>query len=306
MKTVFTTLYGSHLFGCPVPTSDEDYKSIHLETLHELLYEDTHALNDKDESGPFKVETETYSLRFFFEMLAKGRVIAMDMFFAPETFWRGSTDRAFWKQVQELRPYAVTRNIAPFAGYARQQAHKYGNKGMKILTVQKAIRLLKEKVSFQTMCDELKGMEGVRYTTEHAAGGDIRHIEICGKDWGETTSYDLWLPVLTELEGRYGERARLSTDGLDLKAQYQTIRIISEAIELLSTGFITFPRPEAATLLKIRQGVYGEAALRDLVDAKMDEMKAIKPLESLPEKPNWDVIKDFVHSTQRDFFKSVY
>ena len=302
MKSIFTTLYGSHLFGCNIPTSDEDYKSIHLEDLSDLLFLDTHALNTKDETGPTKIETETFSLRFYLKMLAGGQVIATDMFFAPPQFWRGEVS-PLWKEIQALKPYAITRRLHAFASYAKNQAFKYGNKGLKILTVQKAIKLLESNTGFEKLCEELKGMEGIKYTTEHAAGGDIRHIEICGKDWGETTAYHLWLPVLKDLEAQYGERARLSTRGVDLKAQYQTVRITSEAIELLSTGHLTFPRPEAPLLLSIRNNELGEEALRDLVENKLAELKETVPIDSLPEKADWEKLNDFILSAEKDFLK---
>ena len=303
MKNIFTTLYGSHMFGCAVATSDEDYKSVHLEDLKDFLFKDTHALNSKDETGPCKIESESFSLRFYLKMLAEGQVIATDMFFAPKKFWIVGQEMALWEQVHELKPFIITRNIAPFAGYARGQSYKYGNKGTKLLTVQKAIRLLEAKVSFDTLCEELQDMEGIKFSTEHAAGGDIRHLAICGKYFGETTDYRLWLEPIYRLEKQYGERARLSTSGLDLKAQYHTVRICCEAIELLSTGNLTFPRPEAPVLLQIRNGEFTEDALRNLVDSKLVELKATEAIDSLPVAPDWDKINDFIFSTEKDFLR---
>ena len=303
MNCVFTTLYGSHLFGCAVASSDEDYKSIHLESLKDLLGHngDTHAVNTLDSSGVCKVEQESFSLRFYLAMLAKGQVIAMDMFFSPKQFWRESVNQAFWGELQLLKPHILTSNLKPFGSYAKNQAFKYGNKGLKLLTVQKTIRLLEANEPFEKLVIELVGMEGIKFTTEHAAGGDIRHISICGKSFGETTAYSLWLPPLRVLEQHYGERARLSTGGLDLKAQYHTVRICSEALEFLSTGHITFPRPEAMTLLKIRSGAFTEEALRELVDTKMHELESCVVTSSLRPEPDWDVINDFIYSIEKDF-----
>ena len=300
MRQIFRTLYGSHLFGCAVATSDEDYKSIHLEDLEDLLFKDTHAVNSKDETGPTKIEYESYSLRTYLNMLAAGQVIATDMFFAPKEFHRWRTG-PLWDELLTLKPYVITRNITPFAGYARGQSYKYGSKGTKLKTVQKAIELLEKGVDFSELANTLKGMEGIDYSTEHAAGGDIQHIKICGKDFGETTDYKLWLDPLRRIEKQYGERARLSTNGIDLKAQYHAVRICSEAIELLSTGNLTFPRPEAPILRKIRAGKMQEEALRDLVDTKLIELTQVKILDSLPAKPDHEKIDDFIFSAEKDF-----
>lgn len=303
MSNVFSVLYGSHLFGCAVPGSDQDLKHIHLEPLWDLLFSDTHALQDKVGVGGEKVEEEDYSLRFYLHMLSKGQVIATDMFFAPRAFWKNSSP--LWEEILNLKPYIITSNIKPFAGYAAGQAHKYGNKGTKLLTVQKAITLLESSTPFLTICNTLRGMEGIKYSTEHAAGGPIQHLSICGKDFGETTSYHLWLEPLYRLEKQYGERARLSTSGLDLKAQYHTVRICCEAIELLTTGFIIFPRPEASLLLKIRKAEMTDPEIRDLVDQKLDELNAAFPRSVLPREANESKIKDFIYSAERDFIRSI-
>ena len=304
MKLIFSTVYGSHLFGCAVPGSDQDIKHIHLEDLQDLLFHDTHVIQMKtDDEEHGKIEEEQFSLRFYLHMLGKGQVIATDMFFSTQEYWRGEV-HPLWHELKTLKPYIITKNIAPFASYAKSQAHKYGNKGTKLKTVQKAIELLEGQVEFREVAASLKGMEGVEYTTEHAAGGDIQHIKICGKSFGETTDYKLWLEPLRRVEKQYGERARLSQNGLDLKAQYHTVRICCEAIELLSTGNLTFPRPEAALLLKIRSGSMDEMALRSLVDSKLAELDSEMAMSTLPAKPNWEVINDFIYSAEKDYLKA--
>ena len=300
MNTIFSTLYGSRLFGCAIPESDEDFKHIHLETLSDLLYSPGQVRQNKIETETSKIEHESYPLKQYLTMLGKGNVIATDMFFAPKKFWAGAPS-PLWEDILTLKDSIITRNLASFVGYARSQAFKYGKKGVKLQTVQTAIRLLEEETPFARVCSELKGLEGVRYTTEHAAGGDIEHIEICGKDFGETTRYALWLEPLRRLEVQYGERARLSTSGLDLKAQMHTVRICCEAIELLTTGSLTFPRPEAPLLLKIREGTFQDSALRDLVDARVIDLEACTHTSTLPEKPDWDIINDFIYCAERDF-----
>ena len=297
MQTIFTTIYGSHLFGCAIPGSDTDFKGVHLENLRELLFKDVHAENEKIETAEKKIESESYSLRFYLKMLAQGQVIATDMFFAPEKYWRGYDP--IWGDLKELKPHIITRNIGAFAGYAKTQSYKYGVKGLKINTLVKTIALLEANVSFDTLVEELTGMEGFETRIEEAPGGPIRHVVICGKSFGETTSYKLWIPPLRKFEAAYGSRARASKTGLDLKAQYHTVRICCEAVELLTTGFITFPRPEADLLLKIRKEELTDDALRELVDSKLVELQETKPIDSLAEDVNWPKIEDFIYNAER-------
>ena len=300
---IFKAIYGSHLFGCSVPESDEDYKCVHMETLSDLLFTDNHARQDKDESGKVKVETEDYSLRFYLKMLAGGQVIATDMFFTPRQFWTSHT--SIWEDLLELKPHIISKRVGPFCGYARSQAHKYGNKGKKLLSVQLALKLLHAKVPFDTLATELCGLEGIGFKTEMTPNRPVRHITICEKSFGETTAYPLWITPLEALEARYGERARLSTSGLDLKAQYHTVRICREAIELLRDHTITFPRPEAELLLRIRTGVLSDDALRECVEAQLAELESAMGHSTLPDGPDWPVINDFIYSKQKLFYGSV-
>ena len=319
---IVKVLYGSRLFGCAIPSSDCDYKLIHLESLRDLLFKDTHAVNSKSGEGADKVEVEDFSLRFYLSMLAKGQVIATDMFFAPESHLTFG-NREIWEGVKKLKPYIITQQVGPFMGYSRSQAWKYSNKGAKLLTVQAALRILNEVQpkpyakplsedlqlqGFDRICSELRGMEGISFTDENlkrkGVQGVIRHIVICGKSFGETTSFDLWLGPLTELEKSYGERARLSTTGLDVKAQYHCVRICREAIELLTTGELVFPRPEADLLLKIRSGQMPEDQIRATVDENMLLLETAYKTSSLPQKPDWIKINDFIYDVQSSFLAS--
>jgi hypothetical protein len=174
---------------------------------------------------------------------------------------------------------------------------------LKLLTVQKALELLRANTPFDKISLELVGMEGVEFKTELTAGRPIRHICICGKSFGETTAYPLWISPLETLEARYGDRARLSTSGLDLKAQYHTIRICREAIELLQDHTITFPRPEADLLYKIRTGYFADEVLREMVEVDTAALEVALQKSTLPEQPNWPMINDFIFDVEKAFLK---
>ena len=58
--------------------------------------------------------------------------------------------------------------------------------------------------------------------------------------------------------GKHGQRDELIAEhGMDTKAAMHMIRSMDECLELLQTGYMTFPRPNAATLLEIRRGEWG-------------------------------------------------
>jgi hypothetical protein len=87
---------------------------------------------------------------------------------------------------------------------------------------------------------------------------------------------------------QYGHRARLaeSANGIDWKATMHAVRIAAEAKELLLTGHITFPRPEASLLLAIRQGQLPYEQVEELIDQGLVDIKDAEEKSSLADKPN--------------------
>jgi hypothetical protein len=64
--------------------------------------------------------------------------------------------------------------------------------------------------------------------------------------------------------GAHGQRPELITRyGYDVKAASHMIRLMYEGIELLTTGQITYPRPEVDVLLEIRKGLWAQSRVED-------------------------------------------
>ena len=290
---------GSHLYGCATPLSDIDYKEVRFQTLHNLLF-DKKDTSKTDTRELDNTECQAFSLNYYMKMVMDGQVIALDMLFAPEQFIEYKTNT--WDLIVSNRDKFTSKRIGPFVGYAKNQAIKYGRKGNKINTLDFAISMIEKQVSFNTLYSSLIGYEGIEVAIEKAAGQDIRHIVICGKSFGETTEYKFWLGPLKDLRKSFGKRAELCVDtGIDLKAQYHTIRICSEAIELLNTGKLTFPRPEASLLLDIRNGKLSVDDLSELVDITFEDVKRAEITSSLQETPEFDLATSIVYNEQAKY-----
>lgn len=305
-KLIFKTLYGSRLFGVSTKDSDFDYKGIFVEDLSELL-------EKKNEVRQFeipasatskKIETELFSLNYYMKLLSNGQVIPMDMLFTPKEYWTDSSE--VWEKIRAVKQELVSSRVGPFVGYARGQAMKYGLKGNKIVTIEKALKLVSMNYSFNDICAELDGMEGVVFETERTSNRNIRHIRICGKSFGETTDRVLWTVPLQKLRDSFGKRAEEAVNGIDLKAQYQTVRICCEAIELLTTGEITFPRPEADTLIKIRGNEFTPIQLEEMIESLFATLQEVEPKTTLPAEPNYTRMTDLVYDAQESYLKELY
>ena len=296
-QSIVKILAGSRLYGCATKDSDYDYKGIYFETLEQLLNKSSETIRTTEDNTEF----ELYSLNYYMKLLSNGQVIPIDMLFAPKQFIIDNSNT--WELIQANRNEFISCNIIPFVDYAKGQAIKYGLKGSKINTINEVIRLVKLSLPFEYICATLIDMEGIEFKDEITNSNKIiKHIIICGKSFGETTDYSLWLEPLEKLRASFGKRAELAMDtGLDLKAQYHTIRICEEAIELLTTGNITFPRPEADTLMKIRNGEYNKIALEELIEDCFNRVKIAETATNLKLTPNYEFMKDIVLEEQRVF-----
>jgi len=95
-------------------------------------------------------------------------------------------------------------------------------------------------------------------------------------------------------------KAHIAEHGYSIKNAYHAIRLLEECIELLETGTITFPRPNAAFLRQVRHGEIEEAELKEMW-AKLDaQIPELIEKSGIPEETNksrldvlyYDMIKD--------------
>jgi len=299
MKTIFKSLMGSRLYGCSVAGSDYDNKGIFLETLSELLDKKP---NVNRANPKYDTEEEFYCFSYFMKLLQSGNTIPVEMLFIPETYWTESSEQ--WEELVSNRNKLLSSDIYPFIAYAKTQAEKYGFKGEKLTTIKNATLIVNKGLTFNQICEYLKDAPGIEFNTEITRSNKpIKHIVICGKSFGETTAQSLWLPPLNKMLETYGKRAQEAADGTDLKAQYHSVRLMNEAVELFTTGFITFPRPEASLLLDIRNGKLDKEQLTQLIDSKYTEVLSAQETTILQEKPDEALFTSYVHKFQTDYIK---
>lgn len=318
MFTLFECVYGSHLFGVSTPESDTDLKAVYCPNFEELVLGQTeaHSFNNGKE-GPDKVEREAHSIQTFCRMVEQGQTLTYGMLFAPKDKWISWTPE--WEELVDNRDRLVSKNLGPFVGYARSQAQKYSLKGNRLRTLKDFIstldtlgdnenkyldfegRLLPE--TFEFLEDEYRGEQGIRLWTEHTANKTIRHIEVCGKSFGETTPLKLWVQPLQALLNRYGKRAMnaMESDGSDLKAMYHAVRLTDEMNELLTTGHITYPRPNAQKLMDIRNGKYTNEQVADMIDEAVMEGEALMQTSTLRDKPDSEWLRGWMFRTVRRY-----
>ena len=314
------TVYGSRLFGTALPTSDMDIKRIFVCDMKDLVFGRTSTRNNVDIRNGVKFETEEHYIAAFCRMVEEGQTLAYSMMFTPPEFTTHTTSA--WEELIANRSRLVSKNLKPFVGYARSQAQKYSLKGERLRTLGNFIEDIQRHLGepfgntsqrhlgepfgitpegrmlphyFELLCKHYEGSEGIRLHTELTANQAIRHIEVCGKSFGETTPLKLWLKPLLQLRNQYGKRSMQSKEdnGSDLKALYHAVRITSEMNEILRTGNLTYPRPEASLLLDIRRGKLTNGEIATLIDNSIAEGDRLFGISSLRDTPDTEWLDDW-------------
>ncbi len=319
MKSIVRIKFGSHLFGTATPKSDIDYKSVFIPAARDILLQRVKgsvssqrpkAEGEKNYAG--EIDEGAYSLQKYLGLVAEGQTVALDMLFAPDWAWVADPFPE-WFEIQRNRSRLLTRKSAAFIGYCRQQANKYGIKGSRVAAARQALAIL--DVALDTLGTTAKLAEiepmisSTVYGAEHTALLDIegatdihgvkrtvRHWEVCNRKLPLTQTIKASAEIMRRLVGEYGHRALQAErqEGVDWKALSHAVRVATEAIELLASGSITFPAPNAAHLLAIKTGALTYQEVAAEIDELLPAVEAAAERSQLPDVPDYAWIDGFV------------
>lgn len=202
---------GSHLYGCSVPTSDQDTRGFVIPPAEYLLgrnHWEQHETKDPD--------CVIWSFPKFFNLLERFSPNTAEILFAPKKH---------------------------------------------ILKVTVEGQMLIDNKHLFVSKKLIKPMQGFAFG-----------------EWKKAVDY---FEQMRKLGAQRKEH--IATHGYSIKNAYHAVRLLEECIELLQTGTITFPRPNADFLRKIR---HGEVDV-EVVKARYEELYAQVPGEleksSIPE-----------------------
>lgn len=325
MRTIVRIKFGSHLYGTSTPQSDLDYKSVFVPSARDILLQRGRevisnqrpkAEGEKNVAG--EIDEDAYSLRRYLGLLSEGQTVALDMLFSPR--WAmPENPLPEWEEIESNRHRLVCRKAASFLGYCRQQANKYGIKGSRVAAAREAVALLAGGVEvFGTTAKLAEMAADIKALTEgrdHMALLDIegatdvtgvrrtvRHWEVCNRKMPLTQTIKSAHEVMRRIVEEYGHRARQaeSNQGVDWKALSHAVRVGNQAVELLTTGSVTFPRPEAERLLAIKTGQLAYQAVAEEIEWLLSAVEAEAERSSLPETVDHQWIDDFVYEVYRE------
>lgn len=310
--------FGSHVYGTNLPTSDHDYKAIHVPPARDIVLQrpkntithgtkaDKGAKNSADD-----VDFESFSLQRYLKLLCEGQTVALSMLFTPREWW--SETSVCWLLIQAERERFLHKQITPFVGYCRQQANKYGIKGSRVAAARAAKDLFwglmndgkhSTHAKLKDVWDQIEVMvsspanEHMAIVKEEIRGGSTyRMLEVCNKKVQENATlkdaYDIYNRIFTE----YGHRALQAEkqENVDWKALMHACRVLGEAEELLKHKTITYPRPDAKFLLDVRQGLLPYQEVADFIELGFIDLEHYQAKSDLPDAPDYDFAEELVH-----------
>lgn len=313
MREIICMRFGSHLYGTATPASDTDLKAVFIPSARDILLQRVKAtiVSKRDKAEGERnvagdVDEEAFSLQRYLGLLSEGQTVALDMLFAPKWAWIGEAGEVWHHLVRERRRL-VSKRSTTFVGYCRKQAAKYGVKGSRVAAARKALEFL-------TAAEADHGggarLEAVRENamaltaTEHIVfvprdpydPKTVDFLEVCGRKLAFTASLMSARNTIERLVQEYGQRALMAerNQGVDWKAMSHAVRVATQAIELLETGHITFPLPNAEHVLAIKTARLPFKEVGAEIEDLLDRVNAAAESSKLPEKPDTDWIEDLV------------
>lgn len=317
MRQIVEIKFGSHLYGTSTAESDLDLKAVHIPDGRSILLQrakgsinEARQKAEKKKNLPGEVDRESYSLQKFLALASEGQTVALDVLFAP--LWSMTMEPApEWRIVIDNRAKLLTRKSGAFLGYCRQQANKYGIKGSRVAAARNALTVLAlgaeqhgGTAKLREMADAIRPLLGEHSSLvdlTSVSGVTITHWDVCGRKMPFTTAIQHARGVMQKLVDEYGQRALQaeSQKGIDWKALSHAVRVGTQALELLATGYVTFPLPNADHILEIKRGQrpYQEVAAE--IEGLLERVEAASLVSPLPDEPDHAWIEEFVAATYR-------
>lgn len=329
MNKILEMKFGSHLYGTNTPESDLDYKAIYLPEPRQIImgnFKETMVTSRPKKHGERNtkedIDIEVVSLDRFLDLLADGQTMALDMLFAPKDFitFHSEFGEYLFDHIKMNRMELINRNVNAFIGYARQQAAKYGIKGSRMEAIKQTVELLKALPQWDRLekhegllnglvarnaelvnLEQTPLVEIVMIPQPHD-GGPMPHLHVAGRKVPFKSTAKMALQVYEPILANYGARAHKAhlAGGADYKALSHAVRVNAEGIELLTTGSITFPRPERDLLLQIKTCQLPMEQVSEIIEHGLVDLVEAQVHSNLRDAPNREWADNLIHDTYRE------
>lgn len=272
---------GSRLYGTSTPESDYDYRGFVVPPFEYIA-----GLSNFDHRVIREPDTVIYSIKRFFQLLILGDPVAYEILFAPETNTIERSDIG-GVVLRNRELFACKRFARRIGGYAQSEWRKVT--GTQLVPVKRA-------------------------PSEDEVIEDIRQVFHPQKE--EMDKIVRLLFIRHQRETRSARRklgakrkAQIERHGYCTSSACHTIRLLGQLIELMQTGKMTFPRPQAKRLAMIKRGeiplervseMYYELQVRSALAAENTDLPENAPIRLIRTLYH-EIVAHSIHIDQRAY-----
>jgi predicted nucleotidyltransferase len=304
-------LYGSHLYGTNTPTSDFDYKVVFLPDLKSLVLgkklsiirnrfdEAGNRLDDDCQMPASGYEEECIPIQKFVPDFLSGQSYAIEMVYAvANNAHQGTVTQEFQGLCINLVKKFAHSSVDGMVGFAVKQTFDYVRRGERLNKANEVLSILEDILAkfkdpikrprldsvipgtdtlvFDEILNYANLKEGVTYNHNIA----FRTLKLNGREYMITTTIENMIEAANRLAGQYGGRSTVAAEKeVDPKSLMHAVRVYQQVIELLTTGNITFPRPNHAELLAVKNQMFTSEQCKQLLmdlDDRVEELTSSK------------------------------
>lgn len=263
----YLAVAGSKLYGTATPDSDHDLRGFVSPPFEYLM-----GLSRFDQQIIREPDMVIYSLKRTFELLIKGDPPLYEILFAPESNILKCTN--IGKILHHNRPlFASTRFARRIMGYAQSEWRKVT--GTQLVPIQRT----------QT---EDQIIENIRQTfhPDKAEMDELIHL-----------LFSHHQREIRPARRKLGAKRKLQIEryGYCTSSASHAIRLLGQLKELMETGGLTFPRPNAESLLTIKQGYIGLEQVKEIYAESLYEAEQAETKTDLPRHAPINKIRDIFH-----------
>ncbi len=301
MNKLYTTVFGSHLYGTNTPASDRDYKTVYLPPLENLILgkgvkkiqQTTGSNNSKNTVED--VDEEFIPLQVFMNDFFTGQSYALEIAFSTEKDCDTMlyTSEKFVAVCAALKSRFLTKRVSALLGYVNGQAIKYGVKGKRLEAAEAFQNMLnnfppEDKLSVISEAVRTLGNEYIFLDTYLDGTKEVKQpcVSVLEKIYPMTITVREAKARTEGLIKQYGRRAVKARDmqGHDWKALSHAVRLGYQIIELLSEHKISLPLKPAhlRTVMDVKNGVLDFEVVHDIMSAQLTTIDALLKTTMLP------------------------
>ncbi len=283
---IFEGVTGSRLYGTATPDSDYDSRGVCIPPL-EVLLDPFMKFNVKDS---FDGEDRSiYDLGNFLKLCSDNNPNVLEMLFIPDSFVMYKTKT--WDKIISNRDLFLSKNIKHrFLGYAFSQLEAIKRHREWFISppdhkpTREEFGLTQTPLVSEANIQNMMGVPNELFKEKHyeELQRERKYREV-KKKWD---NYMQW-----KTNRNPKRKASEEAIGFDGKYASHLFRLMSEGKELLLTGNITFPLPNAEWLLSIKNGFYQYEEILEMAKSMESEFETWYNESPLPHKPNINAIK---------------